>query len=123
MSGRPKSCFVGFGRPLRRLRAKGGFDPYNPLHMVPNWDGAVDELAFNGFISTSSSVMSPDGAREQVVTDATLTVADPNVDIKRGDRIKDGSHVYTVNVVPSVDANPVTGWQPTLEVGLQEVEG
>ena len=67
--------------------------------------------------------MSPDGAREQVVTDAALTVADPNVDIKRGDRIKDGSHVYTVNVVPSVDANPFTGWQPTLEVGLQEVEG
>ena len=123
MSGRPKSCFDGFGRPLRRLRAKGEFDPYNPLHMVPNWDGAVDELAFNGFISTSSSVMSPDGAREQVVTDATLTVAAPNVDKKRGDRIKDGSHVYTVNVVPSVDANPFTGWQPTLEVGLQEVEG
>lgn len=123
MSGRPKSCFDRFGRPLKRLRADGEYDPYNPLHMVPNWDGEVDELAFNGFISTSSSVMSPDGAREQVSTDATLTVADPNVDIRRGDRIKDGSHIYTVDVIPSVDANPFTGWQPTLEVGLQEVEG
>lgn len=123
MSGRPRSCFDGFGRPLTRLRAEGEFDPYNPLHMVPNWDGEVDELAFNGFISTSSSVMSPDGAREQVATDATLTVADPNVDIRRGDRIKDGGRVYVVDVVPSVDANPFTGWQPTLEVGLLEVEG
>lgn len=123
MSGRPRSCFDGFGRPLKRLRTEGEYDPYNPLHKVPNWDGEVDELAFNGFISTSSSVMSPDGAREQVATDATLTVADPTVDIRRGDRIKDGSHVYTVDVIPSVDANPFTGWQPTLEVGLQEVEG
>lgn len=123
MSGRPRSCFDGFGRPLKRLRAEDEYDPYNPLHKVPNWDGEVDELAFNGFISTSSSVMSPDGAREQVATDATLTVADPNVDIRRGDRIKDGGRVYVVDVVPSVDVNPFTGWQPTLEVGLLEVEG
>lgn len=120
MSG---SDFGNFGRPLKRLRAEGEYDPYNPLHMVPNWDGEVDELVFNGFISTSSSVMSPDGAREQVTTDATLTVADPNIDIRRGDRIKDGGRVYVVDVVPSVDANPFTGWQPTLEVGLLEVEG
>ena len=90
---------------------------------MPDWDGEVDELAFSGFIATASSVMTPDGAREQAVTTGTLTVADPTVDIRRGDRIKDGSHVYTVDVVPSVDASPFTGWQPTLEVGLQEVEG
>lgn len=120
MSG---SDFGDFGRPLKRLRAPLVEDPYNPARTVPDWDGEVDELAFNGFISTSSSVMSPDGAREQVATDATLTVADPTVDIRRGDRIEDGARVYTVDVVPSVDANPFTGWQPTLEVGLQEVEG
>lgn len=120
MSG---SDFSGFGRPLRRLRAPLVEDPYNPARTVSDWDGEVDELAFNGFISTSSSVMSPDGAREQAVTAVTLTVADPTVDIRRGDRIDDGAHVYTVDVIPSVDANPFTGWQPTLEVGLQEVEG
>lgn len=120
MSG---SDFSGFGRPLKRLRAPLVEDPYNPARTVQDWDGEVDELTFNGFIATASSVMTPDGAREQAVTAVTLTVADPTVDIKRGDRIKDGSHVYTVDVVPSVDANPFTGWQPTLEVGLQEVEG
>lgn len=120
MSG---SDFGEFGRPFKRLRAPLVEDPYNPARTVSDWDGEVDELAFNGFISTSSSAMSPDGAREQAVTAVTLTVADPTVDIKRGDRIEDGSHVYTVDVVPSVDANPFTGWQPTLEVGLQEVEG
>ncbi len=123
MSGRPKSCFDGFGRPLKRLRADAVYDPYNPLKMVPDWDGELNELAFNGFISTASSVMSPDGAREQAVTSVTLTVADPTVDIRRGDRIKDGGRVYVVDVVPSVDASPFTGWQPTLEVGLLEVEG
>lgn len=117
------SDFGNFGRPLKRLRAPLVEDPYNPARTVSDWDGEVDELAFSGFIATASSVMTPDGAREQVVTAVTLTVADPTVDIRRGDRIKDGSHVYTVDVVPSVDANPFTGWQPTLEVGLQEVEG
>lgn len=120
MSG---SDFGSFGRPLKRLRAPLVEDPYNPARTVSDWDGEVDELAFNGFIATASSVMTPDGAREQAVTAVTLTVADPTVDIRRGDRIKDGLHVYTVDVVPSVDANPFTGWQPTLEVGLQEVEG
>lgn len=120
MSG---SDFGNFGRPLKRLRAENVYDPYNPLKMVPDWDGELDELTFSGFIATASSVMTPDGAREQAVTAVTLTVADPNVDIRRGDRIRDGAHVYTVDVVPSVDANPFTGWQPTLEVGLQEVEG
>ena len=120
MSG---SDFGDFGRPLKRLRAPHVEDPYNPARTVSDWDGEVDKLVFNGFIATASSVMTPDGAREQAVTAATLTVADPTVDIRRGDRIKDGSHVYTVDVVPSVDANPFTGWQPTLEVGLQEVEG
>lgn len=120
MSG---SDFGGFGRSLKRLRAPLVEDPYNPARTVSDWDGEVDELAFNGFISTSSSVMSPDGAREQAVTAVTLTVADPTVDIRRGDRIKDGGNVYMVDVIPSVDANPFTGWQPTLEVGLQEVEG
>lgn len=123
MSARPDSCFGNFGRPLKRLRAPLVEDPYNPARTVQDWDGEVDELAFSGFIATASSVMTPDGAREQAVTAVTLTVADPTVDIRRGDRIKDGSHVYTVDVVPSVDANPFTGWQPTLEVGLQEVEG
>ena len=120
MSG---SDFGNFGRPLKRLRAPLAEDPYNPARTVSDWGGEVDELAFDGFIATASSVMTPDGAREQAVTAVTLTVADPTVDIRRGDRIKDGSHVYTVDVVPSVDANPFTGWQPTLEVGLQEVEG
>ena len=120
MSG---SDFGGFGRPLKRLRAPLVEDPYNPARTVQDWDGEVDELMFNGFIATASSVMTPDGAREQAVTAVTLTVADATVDIRRGDRIKDGAHVYTVDVVPSVDANPFTGWQPTLEVGLQEVEG
>lgn len=120
MSG---SDFGNFGRPLKRLRASLAADPYNPARTVPDWDGEVDEIMFNGFIATASSVMTPDGAREQAVTAVTLTVADPTVDIRRGDRIEDGAHVYTVDVVPSVDANPFTGWQPTLEVGLQEVEG
>lgn len=120
MSG---SDFGDFGRPLKRLRAPLVEDPYNPSRTVPDWDGELDALAFKGFIATTSSVMSPDGAREQAVTTVTLTVADPTVDIRRGDRIKDGDHVYTVDVVPSTDANPFTGWQPTLEVGLQEVEG
>lgn len=120
MSG---SDFGNFGRPLKRLRASLAADPYNPSRTVPDWDGEVDELTFNGFIATASSAMTPDGAREQAVTAVTLTVADPTVDIRRGDRIEDGAHVYTVDVIPSVDANPFTGWQPTLEVGLQEVEG
>ena len=98
--------FGEFGRPLKRLRAPLVEDPYNPARTVPDWDGEVDELVFNGFIATASSVMTPDGAREQAVTAVTLTVADHTVDIRRGARLEDGSHGSTVGGIPGACEHP-----------------
>lgn len=108
-----------------RLRASRKADPYNPAQTTEDWTKPV-ELEVRGALASSSSTRTPDVLDVQTTSTAVLTVADPNADIRLGDRIRpepaDG-RMWEVSGFPSRDANAFTGWQPTLEVQLTEWKG
>lgn len=108
-----------------RLRASRKPDPYNPAQTTEDWTKPV-ELEVRGALASSSSTRTPDVLDVQTTSTAVLTVADPNADIRLGDRIRpepaDG-RMWEVSGFPSRDANAFTGWQPTLEVQLTEWKG
>ena len=108
-----------------RLRASRKPDPYNPAQTTEDWTEPV-ELEVRGALASSSSTRTPDVLDVQTTSTAVLTVADPNADIRLGDRIRpepaDG-RMWEVSGFPSRDANAFTGWQPTLEVQLTEWKG
>ena len=97
-----------------RLRASRKADPYNPAQTTEDWKHPV-ELEVHGALASSTSTRTPDVLDVQTTSTAVLTVADPNADIRLGDRIRPG--------FPSRDVNAFTGWQPTLEVQLTEWKG
>lgn len=108
-----------------RLRATRKPDPYNPKRTVEDWTNP-DRLTVRGFMASSSSRRTPDGSREETASAAVLTIPDPTADIQIGDRIErqpyDGRR-WEVTGFPSNDVNPWTGWQPTLEIQLEEWKG
>lgn len=119
------SDFMPSAQRIRRLRAKEKENPYNPARPVADWDDP-DVIELEGFISSSTSMETPDGARDQTSSTAYLTIADPSADVRKGDRVEVLPHVgrsWEVTGFPSTDANPFTGWQPTLEASLEEVLG
>lgn len=109
----------------RRLRASRKPDPYNPAQTTEDWKHPA-ELEVHGALASSTSTRTPDVLDVQTTSTAVLTVADPNADIRIGDRIRpepaDG-RMWEVSGFPSRDVNAFTGWQPTLEVQLTEWRG
>ena len=105
-----------------RLRAARVVDPYDPDSSVEDWERA-SRLTVEGFVSSVSSLLGDDAVRAQVVTGRVLTVYDPAVDVRVGDRISAASGLFRVTGIPTVDRNPFTGWQPTLVAQLEEVRG
>lgn len=69
-----------------RLRASRKPDPYNPAQTTEDWTKPV-ELEVRGALASSSSTRTPDVLDVQTTSTAVLTVADPNADIRLGDRI------------------------------------
>lgn len=116
-------AFMPSAAPVTRLRAGRKPDPYNPRSTVEDW-ASPDELELDGFIASSSSTEQADAARESVISTAVLTVANPEADVRRGDRVRgqDGREWLVVGI-PSRDGSPFTGWRPTLEADLEEVLG
>lgn len=119
----------GFAMPgatrFRRLRARHVPNPYNPNETGDDWT-KPDTLEFTGALASSSSTRMTDGLREQTDSNAVLTIADPNIDIRVGDRIEtlpDDGRRWTVTGFPSHDANAFTGYRPTTEINLRETRG
>lgn len=111
--------------PFTRLRAGIKPSPYNPQHTLEDWDNP-SRMEFMGFLASTSSVVSPDANREETTSTAILTVPDPLVDIKKGDRIlqaDEPDRQWEVTGVPSRDQHPFTGWRPTCEISLTEWKG
>lgn len=116
---------IKFGSPekFERLRPAIVKDPYDPDAVgVPDWD-QPEVAEFLGFISQSTSTVLPDSTREQTQTTAILTVDNSVVDIKVGDRVRQGERIWQVTGNPSLDMNPFTGWRPTTEIQLAEYVG
>lgn len=109
----------------RRLRAKKVMDRYSGELTGEDWDHP-DVLEFNGSLSSSSSMRSPDALREETTSTAYLTSTDPSLDIMPGDRIRampDDGRCWEVSGYPSRDVNAFTGWRPTIEIPLSEYRG
>lgn len=108
-----------------RLRAAERASDYNPVRTSRDWDHPI-LLPITGVLSSSSSRRTPNGLREQTTSNATLTIDDPDADIKLGDRIRpdpDDGRCWEITGFPSSDVNAFTGWQPTLEIQLTEYKG
>lgn len=106
-----------------RQRATLEEDPYDPdAPGVPNWSSPA-EITVSGYFASQSSTEQADPVRSQLITTKQLVLDDPEVDVVRGDRIRQGPKVWVVNGFPEADTNPFTGWQPTLVCNLEEVVG
>lgn len=108
-----------------RLRASRKPDPYNPAQTTDDWTKPLI-LEVSGALASSTSTRTPDVLDVQTTSTAMLTIADPNADIRLGDRIRpepDDGRMWEVSGFPSRDVNAFTGWQPTLEVQLTEWRG
>ena len=98
-------------------------DPYDPdAAGVPSWD-TPSEVTVWGYLASISSTEGADSVRRQVLAAKQLVLDDPGADVERGDRIRQGSRVWTVVGFPEADMNPFTGWRPTRVVNLEEVQG
>lgn len=108
-----------------RLRGTPVADEYSGEATGMDWTN-LDTLRFHGSLSSSSSTRTPDSLRDLTSSTAYLTVPDPTVDVKPGDRIRtdpDDGRRWEVTGYPSRDANGFTGWQPTTEIPLTEWRG
>lgn len=113
------------GRTVIRLRAGELPDPYSGETKRSNWDDP-DELEVPGaFVAQTSTSMLTTATREQA-TESKSLFCDGDVDIAKGDRIRDPATgaVYTVDgIPPAADTNPFTGWTPPREIPLTRFLG
>lgn len=83
-------------------------------------------IAFNGFLASSSSTRTAQQVGTETTSVAVLTVLDPTLDLRIGDRVEtlpaDGRR-WVVDGFPAHDISPFSGWQPTLEATLREIRG
>lgn len=103
-----------FVRDYTVRRARLILDPYSGQETAPDWDNAT-EWTVQGFLAhTTSTELVTEPNRQNVRSDATLTIPDPNADVQRGDRVADGDgRTWIVQGFAQDDVNPFTGWQPT----------
>lgn len=125
-----------FGEQVVRERRQLVIDPYDPGTSVPgSWEATLTYLELDSaFIASSSSTAPLDATRSQILTEKSLYLTDPDADVRAGDRVRRGGsegedgiwrggEVLYVNVRPSADTNPFTGWQPIVEIPLDMTEG
>ncbi|KQT75400.1 hypothetical protein [Microbacterium sp. Leaf436] len=112
-----------YGQTVQRDRRQSIPDPYNPERTVPGPWGDAETVEIRGaWVAASSSTLSETATRDQILTEKSLFCG-PTADIKPGDRIRADGVSYYVKVKPAADRNPFTGWQPYLEVPLEDREG
>lgn len=103
-------------------------DRYNPARKIPDYSGTPEtEPLERAFVASSSSVSVRDATRSQILTDKSLYLTDVSADVQVGDRIgtteDPDAAEFQIEVVPSADTNPFTGWQPVQEIPLEGAVG
>lgn len=112
------------GRTVYRLRAGLKMDAYAKVETHSDWTNPEAEVPIPGaFIAQTSTSMLGTATREQAAESKSL-FCDGDVDVAKGDRIRDGAAVYSIDgIPPAADANPFTGWTPPREIPLTRTVG
>lgn len=91
-----------YGRKVYRLRAKVVTNPYTGEDVPGDWDNP-DVLPIEGaFVASSSTSRLGDASREQAL-EAKSLYCDGGLDIRKGDRIRDGEDgapTYSIDGIP-----------------------
>lgn len=111
------------GEQFVRLRAGVVTDPYSGDPIGEDWKNPDEEPIDGAYFSSQSSTDSDGEVRRQTATGKQLIIPDPDADVRRGDRIRQGTRTWTVEGFPEADKNPFTGWQPTLVVDVENYTG
>ncbi|CAD5999257.1 conserved protein of unknown function [Agreia sp. COWG] len=111
------------GPTVQRDRRQPIPDPRSGTTKPGPWAEAEAIDIENAFIGSTSSDAPADATRSQIITAKSLYLTDPDADVLPGDRIRAGSDTYFVHVRPAADTNPFTGWQPVVEIPLENTEG
>ena len=112
-----------FGEAFVRQRAGIIEDPYSGEPIGEDWASPDEEALDGAYFSSQGSTDSDGDVRRQTTTGKQLIVPDPDADVRRGDRIRQGTRVWSIVGFPENDTNPFTGWQPTLVVDVEDFTG
>lgn len=112
-----------FGETFVRLRAGTITDPYSGEPIGEDWAHPDEEPLDGAYFSSQGSTDSDGEVRRQTATGKQLIIPDPDADVQRGDRIRQGTRVWSIVGFPEADKNPFTGWQPTLVVDVEDFKG
>jgi hypothetical protein len=114
------------GRTVYRLRGGMIPDPFNADAQIPeDWDNPDVLPIERAFIAQTSTTLLGDASRQQAV-EAKSLFCSGEVDVQKGDRIRDGidGPVYSIDgIPPAADVNPFTGWTPPREIPLTRSVG
>lgn len=109
------------GRSVWRLRARPIMDPYSEEVTGEDWSDP-DELEIRGAFIAQSSTSAVSSATRSQALEAKSLFCDGDIDVRKGDRVRDGAEgapVYTIDgIPPAADTNPFTGWTPEREIPL-----
>lgn len=112
-----------FGRTVYRLRAGRVWDERNNRWVEGDWSNPETLEIPDAFVAQSSTSSLATATREQAL-EAKSLFCDGDFDIQKGDRIRDGENVYTIDgIPPAADTNPFTDWTPPREIPLTRYVG
>lgn len=108
-----------FGQTVHRQRPEQIPDPYNPDRTVPgDWANAPEVEIEGAFVGPTSTSLLATATREQASESRSL-FCDDDADVRKGDRIRVGDTVYTIDgIPPDQNVNPWTNWSPPREIPL-----
>ena len=111
------------GETVHLQRPKQVWSPKANAYIAGGWSDPDEEPIAGAFVASTSTSMLGGATRTQAL-EAKSLYCPPDADIRKGDRIRQGADIYTIDGIPSTaDTSPFTGWEPLREVPRERAEG